>query len=169
MEKEIWKSVPGYEGLYEVSNLGRVRSNDRVDSVGRLRKGQTLKPIRHNKGYVYVNLHSDRGIKKEYIHRLVARAFLGEPIQGHDVDHVNRRRNDNTVANLRYLPVRANRGQSAESKRVKVKQLSKGGRFIAEYASIIEASRETGIHRSCISGVLRGRCTTAGGFIWRRA
>lgn len=167
---EKWKDVVGYEGVYEVSNQGRVRSRDHIDTIGRFRRGRVLKPAIHNRGYTYVNLYDARTNQKsrEYIHRIVARAFIGEPPRGHNVDHINRVRDDNRLENLRYLTIKENCAQSSDSKCKSVEQLTKEGTVIKKFTSTAEASAETGINRACIYGALNGKCATAGGYYWRR-
>lgn len=107
MEKqEVWRDVVGYEGLYEVSNLGRVRSLDRIteDTVGRKRKykGQLLNPINSVGGNGYLRvLLSENGKKVGYtVHRLVAQAFIPNPENKTDVGFKELDRNNVSVENL---------------------------------------------------------------------
>ena len=87
MTDEIWRDITGYEGLYQVSTLGRVRSLDMVVNFypmerkpyTQIRKGRILKQINHVKGYKYVWLHKDGEAKFERVHRLVAKTFLKNP------------------------------------------------------------------------------------------
>lgn len=106
-ETETWRAVPGFEGEYEVSDLGRVRSLDRVIEnplptgvVRRQRmRGQLLKPgVNARSGYRYVNLHS----KSHHVHRLVMAAFVGPLPAGHHTRHLNGDPSDNRRANLAY-------------------------------------------------------------------
>ncbi len=106
MENEIWKDIAGYEGLYQVSNMGRVRSMDRTIALtnGRERKlpSKVLRPG-VQKGYLHVCL-SSRGVETSYlVHRLVAAAFLGPIPNGMEVDHINEDHKDNRVSNLQFL------------------------------------------------------------------
>lgn len=101
-ETEIWKPVVGYEGLYEVSDLGRIKRLKRVSMIGKVLKEKLLKPSDTN-GYLYVSLSSQSGVRKTLLtHRLVAATFIGKIPEGHDVCHSNGIRSDNRVLNLRY-------------------------------------------------------------------
>ena len=106
---ERWAPVAGYEGLYEVSDHGRVRSLDRlvVDKTGtrqRLFKGRLLQNICASTGYHHVSLHrNNKRVERRQVHRLVAEAFLGRPAtERMCVDHRNGARDDNRVSNLRW-------------------------------------------------------------------
>ncbi|EEH8832564.1 hypothetical protein FVC22_18080 [Salmonella enterica] len=79
MLSETAKDIAGYEGKYSVTTDGRVYSHSRVDACGRLQKGRWLKPVNHSDGYLYVNLRDKGTLKKHYIHRVVADAFIDNP------------------------------------------------------------------------------------------
>lgn len=101
MESEIWCSISGYEGLYEVSNLGRVRSLDFIDSVGNQRKGRILKPF-NSRGYPYVSLYK-YGIKRNFsIHTLVAKVFVENPFGYNEVLHMDENRGNPRADNLMW-------------------------------------------------------------------
>ena len=106
MPNEIWKPVPGYEGLYEVSDRGQVRSLDRMcpgrDGRSELHRGKVLRPQKLKNGYLEVKLRKDGASKHGLIHHLVAAAFLGARPSGHDVLHRDGRRQNNAVENLSY-------------------------------------------------------------------
>lgn len=93
MQTEIWKDVPGYEGQYQVSNLGNVRSI------------KVLSKINHSEGYHHINLMKEKQRKTMKVHQLVAMAFLGHVPNGNTlvVDHINGDKKDNRLKNLQIL------------------------------------------------------------------
>ena len=94
--KEIWKNIEGYEG-YQVSNLGRVRSLDRIDSNNHPLNGVILKPYISNSGYLLVGLYKQQKRDRKLLHRLVAEAFIPNPENKPEIDHINTIKTDNTV------------------------------------------------------------------------
>jgi len=112
MRDETWVSVAGYEGIYEVSDLGRVRSVDRV-SMSSLResqaiKGRLLKAGIAGTGYLTVSLCKEGKPRTHTVHELVARAFIGPRPEGADIDHIDSSRRNNLPSNLRYASHEAN-------------------------------------------------------------
>jgi predicted XRE-type DNA-binding protein len=110
---EEWRPIEGYEGLYEVSNLGRVRSLDRVvkETRGeRKYKGKLLKPALHLHGYLRVCLAKEGKKKNHFVHRLVAIAFLGQPPEGYVVCHGPKGQQCNKVTNLSWGTLKQNQG-----------------------------------------------------------
>ena len=109
--KESWQPVPGYEGLYEVSDLGRVRSLDRLNarknrwgSVTTVPlKGRVLRPGRSVNDRLQVNLSKENVSWVVPVHKLVALTFLGPCPEGHEIDHVNGNFQDNRLVNLEYV------------------------------------------------------------------
>lgn len=112
---EEWRNVKGFEGLYEVSNLGNVRSLDRI-SVGRHReplfiKGRVLSPIKRMRGYLEVNLVDSASGKRRVakkIHRLVAEAFIENPNHYEQVNHRDENKHNNAVNNLEWCSAKYN-------------------------------------------------------------
>lgn len=91
---EFWRDVKGYIGLYQVSNLGNVKS---------LRNNKILKPVPNKKGYFQVSLSKDGKVKNFRINRLVAEAFLPNEDELPEVDHINGDKTDNRVCNLQWI------------------------------------------------------------------
>jgi hypothetical protein len=113
---EIWKDIPGYQGLYQASNLGRIRSLDhniKRDSYNihnvKL-KGRIFNPTVHQSGYLRTPLRKGGITKHIYVHNLIALTFLGQKINGYDVDHIDHNRKNNYLSNLRYITIKENRG-----------------------------------------------------------
>lgn len=100
--QEVWKPVTGYEGFYEVSSLGRVRSLDRVAANGRKFKGKVLRTVTNHNGHIRVMLHKDRKSKYHWVHRLVLEAFVGPRPENYDACHNNGIPGDNRPENLRW-------------------------------------------------------------------
>jgi hypothetical protein len=93
--EEIWKPVVGYEGLYEVSNLGRIKS---------IRFGEKIMKLRYDKGgYLTAGLTKNNKQTILLVHRIVLKAFVGLPENKQECDHINRNRDDNRLENLRWV------------------------------------------------------------------
>ncbi|WP_455094397.1 NUMOD4 domain-containing protein [Prevotella koreensis] len=106
--QEIWQSIKGFEDYYEVSNMGNVRSKDRViiqnNGVFHTRKSKVLKPqINKKNGYFQVMLVIHKRCRLFYIHRLVAEAFVENPYNLELVSHINNDDTDNRAENLIYM------------------------------------------------------------------
>ena len=187
--QEIWKDIKNYEGAYQVSNLGRIRSLTRkVKTFNGFRtaKGQLLKPLKTNRNYFRVNLKQSQEDKYISIHRLVAETFIPNPNNYSTVNHIDGDTFNNRVDNLEWCTQSHNikyaykYGNAKPTKgcfqkgcvphnRKKINQYSKNKEFICSYISIKEASDFTHIKRSSINNCLTKRCKTAGGFIWEYA
>lgn len=176
MENEEWRDIEGYDGYYQVSNLGRVRSVDRYlpfkGTIG-LRKGNILKQIFSNKGYKTLKLSKDGKNKRYSVHRLVAETFIPNPNNLKEVNHIDEDKTNNNVENLEWCDTKYNINYGTRIERQKVKlskpvlQFTLNGQFVAEYPSIIEAYRQIGIYQQSISECCKGKRKSAGGYIWR--
>lgn len=104
--KEVFKAIPGYEGYYEVSNLGNVRSiGRRVLWRGQeiYRHGMALTPHSNLRGYRFVTLSKAKERKIAYIHRLVAETFIDNPLLKNEVNHIDGNKNNNSFENLEWV------------------------------------------------------------------
>lgn len=115
--REEWKPIAGYEGKYFVSNLGRVKTADRV-----------LKPFDNGNGYLVVGLTTNKKVKNHYVHRLVVAAFVGDIPSGMVVNHLDYNRQNNYVGNLEIVSQKSNVRYSADRlSRPKNKTCSRSG------------------------------------------
>ncbi len=127
MKEEIWKDIEGYEGLYQVSNLGNIRSfytNPRYgyknfESNNISIEGKNMRISTKANGYMYVTLRKDGKSKKKHIHRLVASAFIDNPNNFEQVNHKNFNKQDNRVNNLEWVTRAQNRRHWRESLKYK--------------------------------------------------
>jgi hypothetical protein len=101
LESEVWTMIEGYENLYEISSYGRIKSYRRGEE-------KILKTQRNNKGYLRVELASESGRKLFLVHRLVAIAFLPNPFDKEQVNHINSTPNDNRLENLEWVTASEN-------------------------------------------------------------
>lgn len=167
--EEIWKDIKGYEGLYQVSNLGRVKSLDRwliyKDGKKRLWKGQIIKPLLHKDGYYRVCLYKKTKQKYLFIHRLVAETFLGNPKKLPVINHKNCIRTDNTPDNLEFCTIQYNNEYSCAKP---VLQYDKQGNFVSEWVSSMEIQRQLGFANTHISDccLKKPHVKSAYGFKW---
>lgn len=174
---EEWKGIPGYEGLYQASNLGKIRSLPRLVSVkdGRIRRcsGRVLSPSTVVGGYQSATLCDERGQRTFRVHRLVAMAFLPNPENLPEINHKDRNTSNNCVDNLewctRLYNARYDGGveRRAAAYNKPIRQLTMDGRVVKEYISAKDASTQTGIGRTGISRAARGVMHQAGGFKWQ--
>jgi hypothetical protein len=170
---EVWRDVPGYEGLYQVSDCGNVRSLNykRKGTVGLL----YLK--RHPNGYRQVELHKDGKKRMLTVHRLVASAFLPKPTEGQVVNHLNEDKYDNRVSNLEWCSfaenVRYSRTRHPIDRPLKrtraVLQLTKTGEFVKEWNNLITIKHKLGFNEFSVSECCEGNRKTAYGFKWQYA
>ena len=164
---EIWRSIKDYPG-YEVSNLGRVRSFN-FNRV-RIKTLITHKPT----GYIAVYLYKHNKIKNAKVHRLVAQAFIPNPENKPQVNHIDGDKTNNKADNLEWCTPsenqrHANRTGLRDYKYCKkaVSQYSKTGEFVASYNSTLEAEKVTGVYHSHISRCCKGKSKIACGFVWK--
>ena len=168
MQIEVWRAVPNYEGLYEVSNLGRIKS-----LYNYKRNGNNILVPRIKRGYLTVGLRKNGVRKWHSLHRLVASAFISNPNDLPQINHKDENKLNNNVNNLEWCSVSYNNTYGTRIKKVTEKtgkhvlQFDKKMNFIKEYPSIAEATRSVGLKSiSGISLCCSGKYETAGGYKW---
>ena len=177
MSKEIWKEVAGFEGLYEVSNLGRVRGCTRTvtmkNGVPRPIKGKILKTAPYNgEGNYCGAVLSKNGVTKKFaVHRLVAEAFIPNPHEYPEINHKDEDKTNNAVYNLEWCDRKYNNTYGTAKLRCAVTQGKpvlqlKDGRIINAWPTEGLAAQFTGASQGGISACCRGEMKTSGGFGW---
>jgi len=194
---EIWKDIPGYEGYYQVSNIGRVKSLSRkvYNREGyHISKERILKQHSNKGGYRRTRLLKNGIFKTLFVHRLVALAFIPNPNKYPDINHKDENPSNNCVENLEWCTEKYNMNYGTAIERRKasfvrndsfkkanatkvrnnsrcaekpVEGVSKDGSVTLNYKSICEASRETGISKGNIGECCRGTRLSAGGYYWK--
>lgn len=171
-ENEIWKDIPNYEGIYQVSNLGRIKSLERIDARGRRLKEKILKP-KLARGYYLIGLTKQATQKFYYVHRLVYEAFNDLIPENMQVNHLDERPINNALSNLNLMTCKENINYGTRNER-SAKKLSKvvlqfdlNDNLVKEYASTHQAERETGFANQNIVKCCKGKRKTAYGFKWK--
>ena len=103
MDNELWEPIPGYEGIYEISNTGRFRGLPRKDNRGMFRPGIVFTPGKMSGGYAGVTMSRNGRQRSALLHQLVARAFIGPAPPGKEVNHIDGDRMNASLDNLEYV------------------------------------------------------------------
>ena len=149
--QEVWKDIKGYEGLYQISNTGKVKG---------LKRNKVLKPILQRSGYYYVDLQR----KRRLVHRLVAEAFIDNPDNLPEVNHKDENKLNNSVENLEWCDSKYNANYGTRNKRRgKPIQCIETGII---YWGAREMERQLGIKHNNIAEAIRNG-TRAGGYHWQ--
>ena len=157
---ETWKPVVGYDGLYEVSDQGRVKSLWHG-------KERILKPHNSGSGYLKVTLCKDGHTKQLLLHRLVAEAFIQNPNNLATINHKDEVKTNNVASNLEWMSRADNKRYSANKL---VQMFDKSTcELLATFPSLSEAERVTGIANGNISNCCLGNRKSAGGYVWKYA
>lgn len=188
---EIWKDIPGYNGRYQASTLGRIRSTDRIiiqkNGISKTVKGKVLKQFSVSSGYMYATISSEVGqFCPKRVHRLIAKTFIPNPLNLPQINHKNENKADNRVENLEWCTIdyntyyghrierysQSNINNPALSK--EVNQYDLNGNYLRTFPSIAEASRFIGNN---MSASRIGQCcrhlyecgNSAYGYLWEYA
>ena len=177
--KEIWKDISGYEGYYQISNLGRVKSLDRMVLAGygslTSTKGQIMTPnVKH--GYDTVGLCKEGGRSWRLIHRLMAIEFIPNPKNYPIINHIDEDKGNNNVNNLEWCTYQHNNtygnrlvgwgGRVRDKLKKPVHQYTLEGVFVKRYDAMIDATKD-GFRQGAISSCCNGKVNTHQGFIWK--
>lgn len=160
---EVWKDIKGYEGLYQVSNWGRVK-----------RVGKYILAQGYVHGYLKVVLSKDNKCKNFRVHRLVADAFIPNPDNLPYINHINEFKDDNRVCNLEWCDAMYNSNYGSSKNKIadklskKVSQFTIDGDFIKEWSSAAECGRN-GYCKQSVNDCCQGKRKTHKGYIWRYA
>ena len=173
--KEIWKDIKGYEGLYQVSNLGNIKTLQKEIKCKKnsyLSKEKICKPSLDSSGYRQIVLTKNKIRKSFKVHRLVAQAFIPNPNNLPQINHKDENKQNNYIENLEWCtnlynsrygtrPIRCSKHLEK-----KVKQI-KNNKVIKKYNSLKEAEQNTNIKYQEISACCRKIIKTAGGYKWK--
>lgn len=189
MKKEIWKDIPGYEGFYQVSDMGKIKGISRTVRRKSVAKNQgeffTIKEkykniLRDTYGYEIVGFCKNSKLKTIKVHRIIATAFIPNPENKPQVNHINGFRNDNRIENLEWCTSKENiihsfKHLNKNETRFKIEKLNPlpilqfelNGALIKEYPTRAQAEKETGVNQSDICKCASLKQKTAGGFLWK--
>lgn len=184
-----WKDIPEYEGYYQASKSGGIRSLPRNGNIGKKRVKDGLLKQSINKGYIKVNLSKNNIVKNKKVHFLVCKTFNQEPDYGECVEHLDSNSLNNHYKNLRFSTLKENsqtavkagrykkiaeilgnysRGKCGELNHAtrKIVQMDMEGNIIKDHVSATYAAKELGICRQHISHCCTGARKSCGGFKW---
>ena len=175
MKEEIWRDVLGYEGLYQASNLGNVKSLN----YNHTNKTKILKPV-VVRNYLRIRLSINGKITNYQVHRVVWEAFNGPIPEGMQVNHINEDKLDNRLENLNLMTCKENINWGTASKRRSLKMINRtdqskpviqydcqGNIVKDDWLSTMEIQRNLGYSNSKISDCCLGKIKSYKGYIWK--
>ena len=157
--KEEWKDIQGFEGYYQVSNMGRVKSLN----YKRTGKEKIMKGVDDGRGYLILTLYREGKGKTCKIHKLVAQAFLENPKGYNEVNHKDENKYNNCADNLEFCSRQYNIEYSQAKAVIGINKVSG---LILDFPSAMEAERQTGISHGNICKCCNGKRKSAGGHVW---
>lgn len=171
--EEIWRDIKGYEGLYQVSSFGRVRSLDRLDGANRRLTGKILKCGTDKDGYLQVTLCKDSTKSTKKIHRLVAQAFVSNSENKPEINHIDEDKANNRVNNLEWSTRKENNNHGTHNERSSRTQsipiistnLKTGE--CREFYGTNECGRQLNLNPGHINEVLKGKRRQTGGYTFK--
>lgn len=170
---EVWKDIAGYEGLYQISNFGNVKSFYmwNINKYIKRKQPKILKLTENEHGYYRVSLIKNKKRKHKRVHRLVAEAFIPNIENKPQVNHIDGNKQNNCVDNLEWATRDENMKHAWRTGLInttkKIFQYDINNNLIKEWKSLSEAGRKIGICPQSICECAKGKIKTSGGFIWR--
>lgn len=183
---EIWKDIPEYEGLYQVSNLGKVKSLERVVRCGKgtkILKERILKSGKNSKNYLSVVLCKNGKMKCFTVHKLVCLVFIpnDNPTEKTEINHIDENKENNHVSNLEWVTPKENCNYATRNERIgkahkskprpklhkSIIQLDLQNNFIRVWDSATQVEKELNIYATSITACCKGRLKTAYGYLWK--
>lgn len=166
----MWRTIPNYEGLYEASTDGRIRSVDRITPHGHLWKGRELKQTLHTAGYLAVTLCKDGIPFSHLVHRLIAETFIDNPDNLGFINHKDENKHNNNVSNLEWCTKQYNNTYNGKLEkqytRKPVVQMTMDGKTLIVHESGASAASAVGVNPSAIMRCCQGVTKTCKGFKW---
>lgn len=178
MMYEEWRDIQGYEGLYQISNYGRVKSLRRK-AYNHFTKERIMTPVITKKGYYQVRLHNGTNSQGFKIHRLVAKAFIPNSYNVSQVNHIDGNKQNNCVNNLEWVTPKQNMQHAASNGLLRdvsgnnnpnckpIKQYDLNGNFIKRWNSMRDIYEVLGIDRHSIRNCCVGNLKTSHNYVWR--
>lgn len=176
--EEVWKAVKGYEGLYEVSNSGKVRTLPHTTNGITVPSTELKTSMHKSHRYIRLRLYKNGESKDYMLHRLVAQAFVPNPCNKPQINHIDGDRANNSASNLEWCTQAENNRHAIDmglqnpwimiqARKKKILQISMSGEVVKEWESMTEAAKALGLQVSNISHCCKGRIKSTGGYKWQ--
>lgn len=161
--EEIWKEIKDFEGRYMISNYGNVKSLTRNGTLGGAIK------IVEKHSYLRVRLWKNKVVRTLFVHRLVAQAFIPNPLNKPQINHIDGNKKNNCADNLEWCSASENMEHAYKNGLRKTRKVAqvKDGKIINTFLNVYRASKETGIQYASIYWCANGVLGSAGGYVWR--